>query len=132
MGIPTYNETSVRTEPSKHILSAKLRTNSPALGGRHDLFPLAAKISCFDALFAGLLPWSRHGLLTLRQTNIAALVPSGDCLPRAGFNMLATFLMKFVGLQSLAVRHSWYQSGTVAYLKQALGMHRQNLGIPQS
>lgn len=40
-----------------------------------------------------------------------------DCLPRAGFNMLATFLMKFNGLKSLAVRHSWYQSGTVAYLK---------------
>lgn len=35
--------------------------------------------------------------------------------------------MKFNGLKSLAVRHSWYQSGTVAYLKQALGMHRETL-----
>ncbi|MCJ1347256.1 hypothetical protein MMC31_005478 [Peltigera leucophlebia] len=42
-----------------------------------------------------------------------------DCRPAgSSFNKLATFLMKFNGLKSLAVCYNRHQRGTVAYLKQ--------------
>lgn len=50
-----------------------------------------------------------------------------DSLPRSNFKMIIEFLLKFNGLKSLAVCHTWHQLGPIKYLKEGLSMHRETL-----
>lgn len=50
-----------------------------------------------------------------------------DSLPRSNFKMIIEFLLKFNGLKSLAVCHTWHQLGPINYLKEGLSMHRETL-----
>lgn len=50
-----------------------------------------------------------------------------DSLPRSNFKMIVGFLLKFNGLKSLAVCHTWHLPGPINYLKEGLSMHRKTL-----